>query len=187
MLSAFYQFSFPPLAEKIEIHPPPTESQPPYSSHSPPSIMSAAAIHQAFINNVIKPSASTSVEADDDDHIFMRFLAQAEQKHTQQEQLSTGLSPQARRAMSLYNDWSEPDSSWPSGTLCRNGMPYAFHERLGRWVPTSERFGFYADMREWLEMADDHKDYTATFQTWYDQPRPSRQPYLSVDEDNTYE
>ncbi len=145
----------------------------------------SAAIHQAFINNVIKPSASA--EADDSDDTFMRFLAQAEQKHNQQEQLSTGLSPQARRAMSLYNDWSEPDPSWPSGTLCRNGMPYAFHERLGRWVPTSERFGFYADMREWLEMADDHKDYTATFQTWYDQPRPSRQPYLSVDDDNTYE
>jgi hypothetical protein len=94
-------------------------------------------------------------------------------------QLCADLSPQALSAMVIYNDWSAPAPHWPVGTLSRGGLPYVFHERLGRWVQTSERFGFYADMREWLKMMDDHKDYTTKFESWYIQPRPTRPPYVS--------
>ncbi len=135
--------------------------------------MSTLTIHQAFLQRLIKPSS------DDDYEDFENLMEIATQQHAKQEALAANLSPAARRAMALYNDWTAPDPSWPRDTLARNGMPYAYHEKLGRWVPTSERFGFSADLREWLDMMDDRKDYTTKFQTWYDQPRPTRQPYVS--------
>ncbi len=133
------------------------------------------AIHQAFIDRFTAP---ISHEDNHEEH-FNKLLKYAEEQHAQQEALAINLSPAARRAMALYSDWSPPEEGWPEGTLSRKGIPYAYHEKLGRWVPTSDRFGFCADVREWLDMMDDRKDYTTKFQTWYDQPRPTRQPYVS--------
>ena len=89
-------------------------------------------------------------------------------------------SPPAMRAMAMYSDWQTKPADWPEDVLCRQNTPYAYHHKLGRWVPTSDKFGFFADIREWLDMMDDRKDYQAAFQIWYDEPRPSRIPYMSV-------
>ncbi len=86
----------------------------------------------------------------------------------------------AMRAMGMFSDWQHKPTDWPEDVLCRQNTPYVFHKKLGRWVPTSEKFGFFADIREWLDMMDDRKDYQTTFQGWYDTPRPSRTPYMSV-------
>ena len=126
--------------------------------------------------------------ADEDNDVFANLMLYTEKVREKQDALAAGLSPQAVRAMSLYSDWSAPEPHWPKGTLARNGTPYAFHERLGRWVPTSESIGFFADIRDWLSLMDDRKDYTSKFQSWYDHPRPSRQPYVSfVDNCDDYD
>jgi len=86
----------------------------------------------------------------------------------------------AERAARMFSDWQKTPQGWPADVRCRENTPYAFHEKLGRWVPTSPAVGFFADIREWLNMMDDRKDYQATFQSWYDQPRPSRTPYITL-------
>jgi hypothetical protein len=92
----------------------------------------------------------------------------------------SNLSPAALRSMRMYSDWQSKPADWPEDVLCRQNTPHAFHEKLGRWVPTSEKLGFFADIRDWLAMMDDRKNYQESFQTWYDEPRPSRIPYMSV-------
>lgn len=86
----------------------------------------------------------------------------------------------AERAARMFSDWQQTPQSWPADIRCRENTPYAFHAKLGRWVPTNEKLGFFADIREFLDMMDDRKDYQKTFQTWYDQPRPSRTPYITL-------
>ena len=127
-------------------------------------------------------------QSQNDDDVFNKLMLFTQTVREKQEGLAEGMSPQAVRAMSLYSDWSAPQPNWPKDTLSRNGIPYAFHERLGRWVPTSESIGFFADIRDWLSLMDDRKDYTSKFQSWYDHPRPSRQPYVSfVDNCDDYD
>jgi hypothetical protein len=87
----------------------------------------------------------------------------------------------AERAAQMFSDWQPTPQNWPEDIRCRENTPHAFHEKLGRWVPTNEKIGFFADIREFLSLMDDRKDYQATFQTWYDQPRPSRIPYLTLE------
>ncbi len=89
-------------------------------------------------------------------------------------------NPAALRAMEMYSDWQTKPADWPEDVLCRQNTPYAFHKKLNRWVPTSPSLGFFADIREWLDMMDDRKDYASTFQSWYDHPRPTRTPYWSI-------
>lgn len=100
--------------------------------------------------------------------------------YLKQEQLPP-TNPAAERAARLFSDWQPTPAQWPADVRCRDNTPYAFHQKLGRWVPTNEKLGFCADIREFLNRMDDRKDYQATFQTWYDQPRPSRAPYLTLD------
>ena len=84
------------------------------------------------------------------------------------------------RAMAMYSDWQPKPADWPEDVLCRQNTPHVFHQKLGRWVPTDDKFSHFADIREWLNMMDDRKNYQASFQTWYDTPRPSRTPYMSI-------
>jgi hypothetical protein len=137
---------------------------------------------------ISSPAPAPIAYEQDDEQMFNNLMRYADQLQEKQSALATGLPQKAVRAMALYSDWAAPEPHWPKGTLSRNGMPYAFHERLGRWVPTSESIGYFADIRDWLEMMDDRKDYTSKFQSWYDHPRPSRAPYVSfVDNCDDYE
>lgn len=118
--------------------------------------MAATDIHANFFNAFLKPF------------------------HQQEQEPQSQINYAAERAARMYDDWQTPPSQWPVDVRCRQNTPHAFHAKLGRWVPTSSAIGFYADVREWLNMMDDRKDYQTTFQVWYDQPRPSRTPYLSL-------
>jgi hypothetical protein len=89
-------------------------------------------------------------------------------------------NPAAMRAMAMYSDWQPKPADWPEDVLCRQNTPHVFHQKLGRWVPTDDKFSHFADIREWLNMMDDRKNYQTSFQTWYDTPRPSRTPYMSI-------
>jgi hypothetical protein len=89
-------------------------------------------------------------------------------------------NPAAMRAMAMYSDWQPTPADWPENVMCRQNTPHVFHQKLGRWVPSDDKFSHFADIREWLNMMDDRKNYQASFQTWYDTPRPSRTPYMSL-------
>lgn len=101
--------------------------------------------------------------------------------YLKQEQQQPPTNPAAERAARLFSDWQPTPAQWPADVRSRDNTPYVFNAKLSRWVPTNEKLGFCADIREFLDRMDDRKDYQVTFQTWYDQPRPSRTPYLTLE------
>lgn len=57
----------------------------------------------------------------------------------------------AERAAKLYNDWeTDIPSDWPAGVKKRNGRPYAFHKKMGKWVPTHSKLEWLPDISEWI-------------------------------------
>ncbi len=57
----------------------------------------------------------------------------------------------AERAASLYTDWeSDIPSDWSASVKKRQGKPYAFHSKIGKWVPTHSRLEWLPDMNDWI-------------------------------------
>jgi hypothetical protein len=57
----------------------------------------------------------------------------------------------SERAAKLYNDWeNDVPSEWPTHVRKRNGNPYVFHKKIGKWVPTHSSFNFLPDIHDWI-------------------------------------
>jgi hypothetical protein len=55
------------------------------------------------------------------------------------------------RAAKLYNDWEyDLPAEWPSTVKKRNGKPYAFNKRVGKWVPTHSNLEWVPDVNDWI-------------------------------------
>jgi hypothetical protein len=57
----------------------------------------------------------------------------------------------AERAAKFYNDWeTDVPSYWPDNVRKRHGLPYVFHKKIGKWIPTHSTFDYLPDICEWI-------------------------------------